>query len=474
MPQQRQQPRAAVQVGEEMIEQHQRGVGVVGARQLLQQDRQQRFEMAARHFAPERTMTAGQPVANNVGRFQRRAKAELPQTIQRLVVVGVSRKRQFRLVGAGGFFEQARIVALHLVEVLEQDLGEGVAACVAEKACKPIELRALGRQRLRLLVIDHLQPVLDRAQENVGGFHIVARVFVDPAILRQPVEGGQRIAVAQGGIASARNQLLGLREKFDLANAATAKLDVVTFHRDLAVAAIGIDLPLHGVDVGNGDEVEIFAPYEGRQTIEDRLARRDVAGAGARLDHRGALPVLPHAFVIRQRRCGRDGDCGRGRIGPQPQIGAEHVAVGIAFLQQLHQPLRDAHEQRGRRGVLRHGRRRCVVENDEIDVARVVELVGAHLAHGQHDVAAAVLRARFVFRRQSPVARGLGQREADRGIDRSVGQVRQCPGRPHYRPDAADVGERDQQRRFRFHAAQPPHRLRLVLGRRHRAAGVSE
>ena len=81
-------------------------------------------------------------------------------------------------------------MALHLVEVIEQDLGEGIAAGVAEKARKTLELRAFGRQRLRLLVIDHLQPVLDRAQENVGGFHIVARAFVDPAILRQPVEGG--------------------------------------------------------------------------------------------------------------------------------------------------------------------------------------------------------------------------------------------------------------------------------------------
>ena len=81
LPQQRQQPRAAVQVGKEMIEQHQRGVGIVGARQLLQQDRQQRVEMAARHLAPKRTMTAGQPMPDDRGSFQRRAEAELGQTV---------------------------------------------------------------------------------------------------------------------------------------------------------------------------------------------------------------------------------------------------------------------------------------------------------------------------------------------------------------------------------------------------------
>ncbi len=76
-------------------------------------------------------------------------------------------------------------MALHLVEMVEQDLGEGVAVGKAEKAREPLEPGALGRQRLRLLVIDHLQPVLDRAQEDIGRLHVVARGRVDPAVLRQ-------------------------------------------------------------------------------------------------------------------------------------------------------------------------------------------------------------------------------------------------------------------------------------------------
>ena len=236
--------------------------------------------------------------------------------------------------------------------MLEQHLGEGVAVGKAKKPREAFELRALGRQRLRLLVIDHLQAVLDRAQKDVSRLHLVARGGVDPAVIAELVERGERIAVAQRRIAPAGDQLLGLREKLDLANAAAAELDVVALDRDLAMAAIGVDLPLHRVHVGDRREVEIFAPHEGRQLVEDRLARRDVAGAGARLDHGGALPVLPHALVVGERRRGRNRDCGRGRIGPQPQIGAEHVAVAGALLQQLHQALRHAHEQRGRRGIL--------------------------------------------------------------------------------------------------------------------------
>jgi len=57
--------------------------------------------------------------------------------------------------------------------------------------------------------------------------------------------------------------LLCLREELHLTDAAAAELDVVAFHRDLAVPAIGIDLALHGVDVGDRGKIEILAPHEG-------------------------------------------------------------------------------------------------------------------------------------------------------------------------------------------------------------------
>ena len=80
-------------------------------------------------------------------------------------------------------------------------------------------------------------------------------------------------------MAAAGDELLGLDEELDLADAAAAELDVVAFDRDLAMAAIGVDLPLHRVDVGDRGEIEIFAPDEGREVAEQRFAGRDVAGA---------------------------------------------------------------------------------------------------------------------------------------------------------------------------------------------------
>ncbi len=59
---------------------------------------------------------------------------------------------------------------------------------------------------------------------------------------------------------------------------------------------------------------------KGESCAKDILARLDVAGADARLDHRGALPVLPDAAVVVQRGFGGNRDLRRGRIGPQAQI----------------------------------------------------------------------------------------------------------------------------------------------------------
>ena len=184
-------------------------------------------------------------------------------------------------------------------------------------------------------------------RKQIGGVEIGAGIGADPAALGERRERRQRLAAAQFGMPAAGDELLGLHEELDLADAAAAELDVVAFDRDVLVAAIGVDLPLQRLDVGHRGVVEILPPDEGRELLQDRFAGRDVAGAGARLDQRRALPVLADAAVVVERRFGRDRDLGRGRIGPQPQIDAEHVAVGGALLQELHQAARDPHVERG-------------------------------------------------------------------------------------------------------------------------------
>ena len=151
---------------------------------------------------------------------------------------------------------------------------------------------------------------------------------------RQPLQRLQRLPGAQFGMPAAGNQLLRLREELDLADAAPALLDVVALDRDLGMPLVGVHLPLHVVHVGERGKVEIPPPDERRDLAEQRLPGLAVAGARVRLDHRRAFPGAPFALVVAERRRGRDRDRRRGRIGTQPQIDAEDVAVAGALLQQ--------------------------------------------------------------------------------------------------------------------------------------------
>ena len=141
--------------------------------------------------------------------------------------------------------------------------------------------------------------------------------------------------------------------------------------------------------VGDGSVVEIFAPDEGRQLAQKAFAGRKIARARARLDQRGALPILPAAFVIIECSFGRDRDLRRGRIGSKPQIDAKHVTVFRTLLEKLYQFARDAHEKRRRLHVGRERAGRRIEKHDEVDVAGKVQLAAAHLSHGEHDVAGA-------------------------------------------------------------------------------------
>ena len=146
--------------------------------------------------------------------------------------------------------------------------------------------------------------MLDAAQELVAVGEFVAHFRADPAALGEAAECADRIALAQVLLTATGDELLRLREELDLANAATADLDVVAGDADGAEAFEGVDLPLHRMDVGDRGEVEILAPDEWRELFDESVARRDVASYRARLDHGGAFPILAEALVVVERRVG--------------------------------------------------------------------------------------------------------------------------------------------------------------------------
>src|SRR4051794_11584012 len=147
--------------------------------------------------------------------------------------------------------------------MIKQDGGERVAAVEAEEAREPLELLALVRQRVGLLVGHHLQPVLDVAQESIRFAEIACRLAANPAALGQILKRDQRLSTTQLRMPASRDELLGLDEELDLANATAPELDVVTLDRDFVMALVGGHLALHGMHVGNRAVVKVFAPHEG-------------------------------------------------------------------------------------------------------------------------------------------------------------------------------------------------------------------
>src|ERR1700722_5394500 len=115
----------------------------------------------------------------------------------------------------------------------DQDRGKGVAIFVAEEAGKHIKRFRIRRQRMGLLVGHHLQAMLNPAQKKIRGGEFVARGSVDPTAGGEHGKHGNRVAAAQLAMPAAGDELLGLYEELDLADAAAAELDIMTLDRNL-------------------------------------------------------------------------------------------------------------------------------------------------------------------------------------------------------------------------------------------------
>ncbi len=272
------------------------------------------------------------------------AEPEPAQRLERFRVVGRAGEDKAADLGGevGALLEQQRVMRLDLVRVTAQSFLEGFEVGKAAELGEARQRLGVGRKPLRLLVRDHLQAVLDRAKEAVGVGQLVARLRRDPTLVVERDEHVEGALPAQGGAPAAEDELLRLHEELDLADAAASELDVVTGDGDLVVPAHRVDLPLHGVNVGDRGEVEILAPDERREILEEALAEGEVAGDGPRLDQRGPLPVLANRLVVGVGGAERHRDRRRAGVGTQAVIDAMDVAVRRPLPQQLGEIARQA------------------------------------------------------------------------------------------------------------------------------------
>ena len=318
---------------------------------------------------------------------------------------------------------------------------------------------------MRLPVGDHLQPVLDPAQEAIGRGQLARGAARHVAGARQQPQRAQRGRDAQRRIAAAPDQLQRLRQEFDLADAALAQLHVVAGDPRHRIGASASAPPLCS-------SIRRFIAWmsataaksrprrqtNGRIASRNCRAQRQVAGHRARLDHGGALPVLAHALVVGDG--GRQRDRGRrhGRVRAQPQIGAEHVAVGVARLHQADEAARDA----GVNATMRVAIRGSVYIGAPDRTAargryRTNNSVRGRRACPCRATVNPPPRPDLVGIGQAQLARRRARRAADArtaSAQRGLGQVGQRAGDALQRPDAANIGDGGGQRDHALGAAQ--------------------
>ena len=274
----------------------------------------------------------------------------------------------------------------------EQIGDEGFRARIAEKDGNPLDPRSVRGQQMRLQVVYHLQTVFEAAQKAVvvdqrrGGRRIDAAGRGEPA---QRLAGRSDAQLAQP---STPDQLLGLGKEFDFPDAAAAGLDVVAFDRDPAAAAMRVDLTLDRVDVLDRGKIEVLAPEKGLQLAQKPVPRDPVAGDRPSLDQRRPFPILADAFIIGEGGGNRHRRRGRCGIGAKPQIGAKDVALLGALFENAPEIARQADEERLDAIARRDPRTAGVVEKDQVDIARIIELVPAELSHAEDDQPAVVFR----------------------------------------------------------------------------------
>ena len=302
-----------------------------------------------------------------------------------------------------------------------------------------------------------------RPQETIGFGQLIARIRRDPVELGKRRQRVERPPAAQLGDASAGDQLLGLGEELHLADAAASQLDVVSCDRDPAMALVDMDLPLDRVHVGNRRIVEVLAPDEGRDLLEEALAARHIAGAGPRLDQGRAFPVLAEALVIDERGGDRHGERRRAGVGAQPQVRPEDVAVRRAVAHHLDQPLGHAHELDRRLRPARNGRKLRLVHHDQVDVGGIVQLQRAIFTHGEDDEAAALFRGRLVADLELAAPGKVAQAKADRRRQRGIGEPAEPAGHRIEVQRAGNVGKRQRQREVLLQPAQAGHHRALFL-----------
>ncbi len=326
----------------------------------------------------------------------------------------------------------------------QEQIGERGAACQAVQPGDIVERIRVFGQLVRLAIVDHLEPVLDRAQRDIGPSEILRLVEPDPPRLGQRGERVARGGRAQRRLAAAMDELVDLGEELDLADAAPPPFQVIAGAERLGLRIMIADAAADVADLADRAIVERAAPHERTDRVEETAAERQIAGTGPGADEGGAFPGQRLALIIGDRRLDRQHDRRHFWRGAQAQVDAQHIAVAVARLEQLDHAAADPHRRFLHVLARAAGQRLGIEKQDRIDVRRIVQLAAALLAERDRGESARL-----------GVGRALEDRRADRPVQRFVGEIGEEMGDAREVEPAREIAQGDEEREPAALDAQP-------------------
>ena len=304
------------------------------------------------------------------------------------------RGRRGEELGEGLVHAMGDAAVLGLEAATRLDGGQGRA----EPSREPPEGGRVFRQGVRLELVEDLQSMLDGPEEDQRLAEKASERLRQVAALGQAEDGAQAVPLAQPGIVARVEELEGLHEELDLADAAHPQLDVTALD---ALGAEGpVDLGLHAAHRGHDVGIHPGAEDEGADEIEEARGHAGVSRAEARLDESLPLPELRPLLEVGAVAGEREDDTAHAPFRTQAQVHPEGIALVRDRLERFHEgarPRREVVAVRDASLLAARGEAVVAVDEDEVDVGRVVELVAAELAHAddRESRGRAVLRARL-------------------------------------------------------------------------------
>src|SRR6185295_1620174 len=147
--------------------------------------------------------------------------------------------------------------------------------------CDIVERNLVGGKRVSLGIVDHLQAMLDRAQQPVRDGEFLGRGVVEPAGAQQSRDRIESRWNSHRIVATAVDHLLDLHEELDLADPAPPALQIIAGADpgtlSEVIANTRGDLP----DLVDDAEIQRSPPNERMDGIEEALAEGQVAGTSA-------------------------------------------------------------------------------------------------------------------------------------------------------------------------------------------------